>query len=47
MDCFVNVSEIRHLGYLKIENLLWAEIDNEAQLNNAHKVWERIIKQDS
>ena len=47
MDCFVTVSEIRHLGYLKIENLLWAEIDNEAQLNNAHKVWERIIKQNS
>jgi len=47
MDCFVNVSEIRHLGYLKIENLLWAEIDNEAQLNNAHKVWEQIIKRNS
>ena len=47
MDCFATVSEIRHLGYLKIENLLWAEIDNEAQLNNAQKVWERIIKQNS
>ena len=47
MDCFATVSEIRHLGYLKIENLLWAEIDNEAQLNNAHKVWERMIKQNT
>ena len=47
MDCFAAVSEIKHLGYLKIENLLWAETDNEVQLNNAHKVWERIIKQDS
>jgi len=47
MDCFTTVSEIRHLGYLKIEKLLWAEIDNEAQLNNAHKVWERMIKQNT
>tara|TARA_Y100000588_G_scaffold363261_1_gene425770 strand:+ start:53 stop:790 length:738 start_codon:yes stop_codon:yes gene_type:complete len=46
-DCFVAVSDIRQLSYLKIENLLWAEIDNEAQLNNAYKVWERIIKRNS
>ena len=42
MDCFVSVAENNHLGFLKIENLLWAEIDDVSQLNKAAKVWENI-----
>jgi choline kinase len=44
MDCFVAVAEKNHLGFLKIENLLWAEIDDVSQLNKAAKVWENIKK---
>ena len=44
MDCFVAVAEKNHLGFLKIENLLWAEIDDVSQLNKAKKVWENIKK---
>ena len=44
MDCFVAVAEINHLGFLKIEKLLWAEIDDVSQLNKAAKVWENIKK---
>jgi len=47
MDCFVAVSKNKHLDFLKIENLLWTEIDNEAQLNNAYILWERIKKKNS
>jgi choline kinase len=42
MDCLVAVADKNHLGYLKIENLLWAEIDDVSQLNKAQKVWESI-----
>ncbi|MBN4079836.1 phosphocholine cytidylyltransferase family protein [bacterium AH-315-C08] len=42
MDCLVAVAEKNHLGFLKIENLLWAEIDDVSQLNKAQKVWENI-----
>lgn len=42
MDGLVAVAENNHLGFLKIENLLWAEIDDVSQLNKAHKVWENI-----
>ena len=45
MDCFVAVAEINHLGFLKIEKLLWAEIDDVSQLNKAAKVWKNIKKQ--
>ena len=44
MDCFVAVAEKNHLGFLKIEKLLWAEIDDVSQLNKAAKVWENIKK---
>jgi choline kinase len=44
MDCFVAVAEKNHLGFLKIEKLLWAEIDDASQLNKAAKVWENIKK---
>ena len=44
MDCFVAVAEINHLGFLKIEKLLWAEIDDVSQLNKAAKVWKNIKK---
>ena len=44
MDCFVSVAENNHLGFLKIDNLLWAEIDDVSQLNKAAKVWENIKK---
>lgn len=44
MDCLVAVAEKNHLGFLKIENLLWAEIDDGSQLNKAQKVWENIKK---
>ena len=42
MDCLVAVAEKTNLGFLKIENLLWAEIDNVSQLYKAQKVWENI-----
>ena len=42
MDCFVAVAEKNHLGFLKIEKLLWAEIDDVSQLNKAKRVWENI-----
>ena len=42
MDCFVAVAEKNYLGFLKIEKLLWAEIDDVSQLNKAKKVWENI-----
>ena len=42
MDCFVSVADNNHLGFLKIEKLLWAEIDDVSQLNKAKKVWENI-----
>jgi choline kinase len=44
MDCFVAVAGKNHLGFLKIENLLWAEVDDMLQLNRAAKVWENIKK---
>jgi choline kinase len=44
MDCFVSVAENNHLGFLKIENLLWAEIDDRSQLKKAAGVWENIKK---
>jgi choline kinase len=44
MDCLVAVAEKNYLGFLKIENLLWAEIDDAAQLNKAQKMWEDIKK---
>ena len=44
MDCFVAVAEKNYLGFLKIEKLLWAEIDDVSQLNKAKKVWENIKK---
>ena len=44
MDCFVSVAENNHLGFLKVENLLWAEIDDVSQLNKAAKVWKDIKK---
>jgi len=45
MDCFVTVAEKKPLGYLKIENLLWAEIDDGSQLEKAKKVWRKIKSQ--
>lgn len=45
MDCFVTVAEKKPLGYLKIENLLWAEIDDGSQLEKAKKVWGKIKTQ--
>jgi len=44
MDCFVAVAEKNYLGFLKIEKLLWAEIDDVSQLNKAQKMWENIKK---
>ena len=44
MDCLVALAENNHLGFLKIENLLWAEIDDVSQLNKAAKVWKNIKK---
>ena len=46
MDCLVAVAEKKYLGFLKIENLLWAEIDNVSQLYKAQKVWKNIKKRD-
>ena len=45
MDCFVTVAEKTPLGFLKIENLLWAEIDDALQLKRAKKIWKEIKSQ--
>jgi len=45
MDCFVTVADKTPLGFLKIENLLWAEIDDALQLKRAQKIWKEIKSQ--
>ena len=45
MDCFTTVAEKTPLGFLKIENLLWAEIDDALQLKRAKKIWKEIKSQ--
>ena len=45
MDCFVTVADKTPLGFLKIENLLWAEIDDALQLKRAQKIWNEIKNQ--
>ena len=45
MDCFATVAEKTPLGFLKIENLLWAEIDDALQLKRAQKIWKEIKSQ--
>ncbi len=42
MDCFVAVAKNKPLRFLKIENLLWAEIDDVSQMKRAQDVWEQI-----
>ena len=45
MDCFVTVADKTPLGFLKIENLLWAEIDDALQLKRAQTIWKEIKSQ--
>ena len=45
MDCFVTVADKVPLGFLKIDNLLWAEIDDALQLKRAQKIWKEIKSQ--
>ena len=45
MDCFVTAADKTPLGFLKIENLLWAEIDDALQLKRAQKIWKEIKSQ--
>ena len=45
MDCFVTVADKTPLGFLRIENLLWAEIDDALQLERAQKIWKEIKSQ--
>ena len=47
MDCFVTVADKTPLGFLKIENLLWAEIDDALQLKRAQTIWREIKSQSS
>ena len=47
MDCFVTVADKTPLGFLKIENLLWAEIDDALQLQRAQIIWKEIKSQSS
>ncbi len=47
MDCLVKVAAKNPLNILKLENLLWAEIDDLSQLNKAKKVWENIKKKNA
>ena len=47
MDCFVTVADRTPLGFLKIENLLWAEIDDALQLKRAQTIWKEIKSQSS
>ena len=47
MDCFVTVADKTPLGFLKIENLLWAEIDDALQLKRAQTIWKEIKSQSS
>ena len=42
MDGFITFTEKESLGYLKIADLLWAEIDNGSQLERAKKLWKEI-----
>ena len=41
-DGFTTLAKKGSLKYLKIENLLWAEIDTGLQLERAKKVWKEI-----
>ena len=45
MDCFVTVADKIPLGFLKIENHLWAEIDDALQLKRAQKISKEIKSQ--
>ena len=45
MDCFVTVADKTPLGFLKIDNLLWAEIDDALQLKRAQQIWKEIKSQ--
>ena len=45
MDCFVTMADKIPLGFLKIENLLWAEIDDALQLKRAQTIWKEIKSQ--
>ena len=45
MDCFVTVADKTPVGFLKIEDLLWAEIDDALQLKRAKKIWKEIRSQ--
>ena len=45
MDCFVTVADKVRLGFLKIENLLWSEIEDALQLKRAQKIWKEIKSQ--
>jgi 2-aminoethylphosphonate-pyruvate transaminase len=47
MDCFVTAADKTPLGFLKIENLLWAEIDDALQLKRAQTIWKEIKNQSS
>ena len=47
MDCFVTVADKTPLGFLKIENLLWAEIDDSLQLKSVQTSSEKIKSQSS
>ena len=41
-DGFITLAKKGSLKYLKIENLLWSEIDTGFQLERAKKVWKQI-----
>jgi len=47
MDCFVSLADKTPLGFLKVEDLLWAEIDDALQLKRAQKIWKEIKSKSS
>ncbi len=47
MDCLSEMSKETNIFYLKVKNLLWAEIDDGPQLLRAHKIRDHIISKQS
>lgn len=43
MDCISGIAKENDIFYKKIDDLLWAEIDNESQLLRAIKIYDKIL----
>lgn len=45
MDCISGIAKENDIFYKKIDDLLWAEIDNESQFIRATKIYDQILAQ--